>query len=204
MSFGPNLPPDLLCAAVVCVPELLLSCRCQAVLSGLLGAIPVTSCGVNPLEDSYQLHVMFTFSLQPFHSHLTLAPPQRPILSGALKCLTYLSWAFPQPQELVGLVRVKVSLKGHLLQYLFKCHNKMLYMFTFIPTILVHNEVLLLHNNKITLQKHWIKPNWWIFPISSRNLLLADRHRQSGRLSLSICWQLTKRAPQPPTETAHY
>lgn len=39
----------------------LLSCRCQALLRGLLGAIPVTSSGVNPLEDSYQLHVMFTF-----------------------------------------------------------------------------------------------------------------------------------------------
>lgn len=38
--------------------------RCQAFLRGLLGAIPVTSSGVNLLEDSYQLHVMFAFSLQ--------------------------------------------------------------------------------------------------------------------------------------------
>lgn len=42
----------------------LLSCRCQAFLRGLLGAIPVTSSGVNPLEDPYQLHVMFVFSSQ--------------------------------------------------------------------------------------------------------------------------------------------
>lgn len=52
------------CDTRVRAPGLTLSCRCQAFLRGLLGAIPVTSSGVNLLEDSYQLHVMFAFSPQ--------------------------------------------------------------------------------------------------------------------------------------------
>lgn len=52
------------CDTHVRAPGLVLSCRCQAFLRGLLGAIPVTSSGVNLLEDSYQRHVMFAFSPQ--------------------------------------------------------------------------------------------------------------------------------------------
>ena len=55
------------------------------------GAIPVTSCGVNLLEDSYQLHVMFPFPPQfcrPSGRHLNTllsSAPRRPLLSGAQK-----------------------------------------------------------------------------------------------------------------------
>lgn len=46
-------------------------------LRGLLQAIPVPSCGVNLLEDPYQLHVMFAFtaqSCQLAHSLLNTSP----------------------------------------------------------------------------------------------------------------------------------
>lgn len=80
-------------------------CRCQAFLRGLLGAIPVTSCGVNLLEDSYQQHVMFAFPLQlhqPPHSQLgtlqSTAPKGHFYLE--FKWETYLCRAFPQSWKL--------------------------------------------------------------------------------------------------------
>lgn len=59
-------------------------CRCRCRVRGLVGAIPFTSCGVNLLEDSYQWHVMFAFSLQVCQMsqhllHTLLCPtPDRP------------------------------------------------------------------------------------------------------------------------------
>lgn len=121
MSLCPCHPLILLCVIVVWVPGLLLSRRCQGFLRGLFRSIPGTSSAVNPLEDSYQLHVMFAFpcsSATPRSSwHSPKLRPWGPHLSGALKWQTYLPRAFPQSRRRGrGQYKSSTEIRSHSVQ----------------------------------------------------------------------------------------
>lgn len=78
---------------------------------GLRRPIPVTSRGVNLLEDPYRLHVMFAFTSQfrqlpsrPSRRCAQLQPP-RLLLSEALKWQTYFAQSFPTVSQVGKLVQ---------------------------------------------------------------------------------------------------